>query len=109
MNYAMMAEALSKILMSEHTSILSESYLQHILYKCFSQLNLMIKVEEYTKQGMRFDIVLDSLEQAVYVFELKYKYSAQAALDQLIARQYCRDICVEATKIGKYVVGVGLE
>jgi len=51
------------------------------------------------------DIILEGLEEAIYIFELKFKSSAEAAIKQLKSRSYCRDY-LEKSK--KQVIAVGL-
>ena len=80
----------------------SERDVQTIFYLIFSLLGAFVKVEEQSSQG-RADVVI-TLPTVVYVMELKFDGSADAALNQIDAKGYL----IPYTADGKKLVKVGV-
>lgn len=77
--------------------ISSERDLQNVMYIFISLVGLQVKAEEMTSDGA-IDITIQTPD-FIYLIELKYNKSAQAALDQINEKQYALPFALDSRRI----------
>ena len=80
----------------------NEKYYQTIFYLIFMLIGLKIQAEVKTNDG-RIDAVVE-VEQHIYIFEFKLDKAAQAAVDQLIDKDYAQKYGLR----GKAITQIGV-
>lgn len=76
-----------------------ENNFQNALYILLSLIGLRAKVEEHTSDG-RIDLLIET-PRYVYIIELKYGQSSQAALNQIESKQYARKFSTDSRRLFK--------
>ena len=77
----------------------NERHYQAVMFTIFAMLGADVKAEEPTPDG-RIDLVLKT-EQTIYIFELKYNKSADAAMNQIEKKDYAKIFANDGRKIVK--------
>ena len=77
----------------------NERHYQAVMFTIFSMLGANVKVEEPTPDG-RIDMVLTT-DHTIYIFELKYNQSAEAAIRQIEQKDYTKIYADDGRKIVK--------
>lgn len=72
------------------------------MFTIFTMLGEDVKVEHTTSDG-RIDLLLET-EQSIFIFELKYKKSADTAIKQIADKDYAKAFADDNRKVVK--VGV---
>lgn len=103
-----MSADFAKILRSRKNSIYAEIYMQSAFYEGFFGVKLDARMEFYTKEGNWIDLIVLGFPEYVYVFELKFKSTVEAALEQLKEKRYCYGPLTDPKMEGKAVVGVAM-
>ena len=80
----------------------NERHYQAVMFTIFSMLGADVKVEEATSDG-RIDMVLKT-DATIYLFELKYNKTAEAAVVQIERKDYAKAFVND----GRRIVKVGL-
>lgn len=84
-----------------------EVFYQSMLYALFLVTGFNISAEEYTNIG-RIDL-LCKLPKQIYIFELKLNQSAQAALEQIKAKEYYAKYLTLYPDKAIYLVGINIK
>ncbi len=77
----------------------NERHYQAVMFTIFAMLGADVKVEEVTPDG-RIDMVLKT-DKTIYIFELKYNRSAEAAIQQIKQKDYAKIYANDGRKIVK--------
>ena len=80
----------------------NERHYQAVMFTIFTMLGEDVKVEHTTSDG-RIDLVLKT-DKSIFIFELKYKKSADTAMAQISDKDYAKAF----TDDGRKVVKVGI-
>jgi hypothetical protein len=80
----------------------SERFYHSFIHLTFKYLGIYVKSEVATAKGYADSIVETATH--VYIFEFKHQESAQAALDQLLKKEYAKKYWAS----GKTIVGIGV-
>ncbi len=77
----------------------NERHYQAVMFTIFAMLGTNVQVEEATPDG-RIDMVVKT-ERTIYIFELKYNQSAEAAIKQIEQKDYARIFADDNRRIVK--------
>ncbi|WOZ80267.1 PD-(D/E)XK nuclease domain-containing protein [Segatella hominis] len=80
----------------------NERHYQAVMFTIFTMLGEDVKVEHTTSDG-RIDLVLKT-DKSIFIFELKYEKSANAAMAQISGKDYAKAFADDGRKVVKVAV-----